>query len=103
MPIAARLPITAPTSATNVPVGEVAAGVLSGGSPFGFMLGRILSAYPEDPAALRILYLRTLARKPTNREMAKCRDYIKKTGNRAEALEDILWALINSTEFRTRR
>src|SRR5437763_1721360 len=31
------LPITAPTSPTNVPVGEVAAGLLSGASPFGFM------------------------------------------------------------------
>ena len=40
---AGRLPITAPTSPTNIPVGEVAAGVLSGGSPFGFMLGRMLA------------------------------------------------------------
>jgi pilus assembly protein CpaC len=40
---ASNLPITSPTSATNIPVGEVAAGVLSGGSPFGFMLGRIIS------------------------------------------------------------
>jgi pilus assembly protein CpaC len=40
---AANLPLTAPTSNTEIPVGEVAAGVLSGGSPFGFMLGRIIS------------------------------------------------------------
>ena len=40
---AGRLPITAPSSPTNIPVGEVAAGVLSGGSPFGFMLGRMLA------------------------------------------------------------
>src|ERR1051325_1900282 len=39
---ASRLPITAPTSDTNIPVGEVAAGLLSGASPFGFALGRIL-------------------------------------------------------------
>ena len=38
-----RLPITAPTSPTNIPIGEVAAGVLSGASPFGFMLGRMLA------------------------------------------------------------
>jgi pilus assembly protein CpaC len=37
------LPITTPTSPTQVPVGEVAAGVLSGGSPFGFLLGRMLT------------------------------------------------------------
>ena len=28
---------------TNIPVGEVAAGVLSGASPFGFMLGRMIT------------------------------------------------------------
>ena len=38
-----RLPITAPTSPTNIPIGEVAAGVLSGASPFGFMLGRMIA------------------------------------------------------------
>src|SRR5262245_8032862 len=40
---AGRLPITAPTSPTNIPIGEVAAGVLSGASPFGFMLGRMIA------------------------------------------------------------
>ncbi|MBX9774146.1 MAG: type II and III secretion system protein family protein [Xanthobacteraceae bacterium] len=38
-----RLPITAPSSPTSIPVGEVAAGVLSGASPFGFMLGRMIA------------------------------------------------------------
>ena len=42
------LPITSPTSPTNVPVGEVAAGLLSGASPFGFMLGRILASGTPD-------------------------------------------------------
>src|SRR5262249_30164241 len=67
------------------------------------LLGRILTAYPQDDEAIRMVYLRTLARKPTDRELTKCRDYIKKTGNRSEAFEDILWALINSTEFQTKR
>ena len=40
---AGKLPITSPTSPTNIPVGEVAAGVLSGASPFGFMLGRMIA------------------------------------------------------------
>ena len=30
-------------ASTNIPLGEVAAGVLSGGQPFGFMLGRMLT------------------------------------------------------------
>lgn len=67
------------------------------------LLARILKAYPKDDDALRMVYLRTFARKPTDRELAKCRQYIKKVGNRAEAFEDILWALVNSTEFQTKR
>jgi hypothetical protein len=67
------------------------------------LLSRILAAYPSDDEALKMLYLRTLARKPTDREMDKCRQYVEKTGHRAEAFEDILWALLNSTEFQTKR
>jgi hypothetical protein len=67
------------------------------------LLGRILKAYPQDDDALRMVYLRTLARKPTDGELQKCRGYIAKAGSRAEAFEDILWALINSTEFQTKR
>jgi hypothetical protein len=67
------------------------------------LLGRILSAYPKDDEALRMVYLRTLARKPTDREAVKGLAYVKKVGNRAEAFEDILWALLNSTEFQTKR
>jgi hypothetical protein len=67
------------------------------------LLGRILSAYPDNDEALKMVYLRTLARKPTDREMEKCRQHVEKAGNRAEAFEDILWALLNSTEFQTKR
>ena len=45
------------------------------------------------------LYERVLARKPTEEEQATCRRYIAKVGDRKEALEDILWTLVNSTEF----
>jgi hypothetical protein len=67
------------------------------------MLGRILSTYSDNDEALRTVYLRALARRPTDRELERCRDYIRTVGNRAEAFEDILWVLINSTEFQTRR
>jgi len=67
------------------------------------LLGRLLTAYPQDADALRVLYLRTLARKPTDREVQKCRDYLARAGSRAEGFEDILWALLNSTEFQTKR
>ncbi len=67
------------------------------------LLARILSAYPDNDEALRMVYLRTLARKPTDHEMDKCCQFLEKTKNRAEAFEDILWALLNSTEFQTKR
>jgi hypothetical protein len=67
------------------------------------VLSRILNANPKDDDALQSLYLRTLARKPTDRELEKCRNYIAKIGNRTEAFEDLMWALVNSTEYQSRR
>ena len=67
------------------------------------LVARILKAYPDDSAALRVLYLRALARRPTDHELARCRQHIQTAASRAEAFEDILWALINSTEFQTKR
>lgn len=67
------------------------------------LLGRVLTAYPDNNEALKVVYLRTLARRPTDRELTRCNEHIKTVGNRAEAYEDILWALINSTEFQMKR
>jgi hypothetical protein len=67
------------------------------------LLARILRAYPKNDDAIRMVYLRTFARRPTDRELTRCRQYLQKVGNRAEAFEDILWALLNSTEFQTKR
>ena len=59
---ASDLPLTAPSSPTNIPVGEVAAGVLSGGSPFGFMLGRMITGGTTIDAAINALEQRGLVR-----------------------------------------
>jgi hypothetical protein len=67
------------------------------------LLARILTAYPDNDDALRMVYLRTLSRRPTDRELTRCREYVRQVGNRAEAFEDLLWTLVNSTEFQTRR
>lgn len=67
------------------------------------VLSRILRSTRNDAEAIEAVYLRVLARKPTSRELQTCRDYIARVGNRGEAFEDILWALINSTEFQSRR
>lgn len=57
-----QLPITAPTSPTNIPVGEVAAGVLSGVSPFGFMLGRLIAGGTTIDVLINALEQRGLVR-----------------------------------------
>jgi hypothetical protein len=66
-------------------------------------LAKILKEHPQDDEAIRQVYLRTLSRKPTDRELETCRGYIKQVGDRAEAFEDLLWTLVNSTEFQTKR
>jgi len=67
------------------------------------VLAKILADNANDDEALKLVYLRTLARRPSDREFQRCRDFIQKVGNRPEAFEDILWTLINSTEYQTRR
>ncbi len=69
----------------------------------GAMLGKILSTTSNARNALRTLYMQVLSRPPTTEEAEVCARYIKSVGNQAEALEDIYWSLINSTEFLTRR
>jgi hypothetical protein len=67
------------------------------------VVGKLLREHDKDEAAAEEIYLRALCRKPTPREQKKCLAYVQKVGKRAEAFEDILWALINSTEFQTKR
>ena len=69
----------------------------------GTILGEILSATPDNRKALNALYLRVLAREPNAKEVQTCGKYLTNVGDRREAFEDILWSLINSTEFITRR
>ncbi|MDX1962773.1 MAG: DUF1553 domain-containing protein [Pirellulales bacterium] len=73
------------------------------------MLNRVLAENPADEDAISELYLRCLSREPKPAELATCQGYIASAGNkstggnsvssRADAFEDILWALINSPEF----
>jgi hypothetical protein len=63
------------------------------------LLADLLARGQTDEQIVEALYQRVLARKPTAEEQATCQRYIGKVGDRKEALEDILWALVNSTEF----
>jgi pilus assembly protein CpaC len=59
---ASNLPITSPTSNSEIPVGEVAAGVLSGGSPFGFAIARMISGGTTIDVLINALEQKGIAR-----------------------------------------
>jgi hypothetical protein len=66
-------------------------------------LAEILRKFGKDEDALQELYLLVHSRAPSARELEIARSYLKEVGNREEAFEDLLWSLLNSTEFQTRR
>ncbi|MEX1096513.1 MAG: DUF1549 domain-containing protein [Planctomycetales bacterium] len=70
-----------------------------GGTP----LATVLRENRDDGDALRAVFLRVLAREPSGTETKTCLEYISQVGNRAEAFEDVMWSLVNSSEFVTRR
>src|SRR5439155_959208 len=57
----------------------------------------------SDEDIVTALYERVLARRPRAEELATCQRYLARVGDRREALEDVFWSLVNSTEFLTRR
>lgn len=66
-------------------------------------LGRILTDNKDDRDALSELYLLVLAREPSKHEIEICTGYLKEVGQRNEAYEDLMWSLLNSSEFLSKR
>ena len=66
-------------------------------------LAAILRDQTNDAAAASELYLLVLARTPSDEELKVCAEYVNEVGNREEAFEDLMWGLVNSTEFLTKR
>ena len=64
-------------------------------------LRKLMRATRRDRRALvESLYLNVLSRRPTRDELATAEDYFKGGGvNRKQAVEDLVWALINTKEF----
>ena len=52
---------------------------------------------------VREAFLGVLARTPTDAETQRYVSYLKSAGNRGEAIDDVLWVLVNSAEFVTKR
>ena len=67
------------------------------------VLGELLADQANDQAVASELYLRTLSRDPTAKELEVALSYVKQSGSRDEGFEDVLWALVNSAEFMHRR
>lgn len=66
-------------------------------------LGKILRENKRESDALSELYLLVLAREPSKHEIEICQTYIKDVGQRGEAYEDLMWSLLNSSEFLSKR
>jgi len=66
-------------------------------------LAKILREHPDNTKAIEAVYLHTLGRKPTAHETKVSLEHLASLRNRGAAFEDLMWALINSAEFRTRR
>ena len=66
-------------------------------------LAGLLKEYPNDDDAIRELYLIVLSREPAAAELETCREHINASETRPAAYEDLLWSLINSAEFLTKR
>lgn len=66
-------------------------------------IARISGQVLTDEDVVRELFLNTVSREPGATELAICMDSLQQAPNRTEGLEDILWSLLNSTEFQSRR
>lgn len=71
------------------------------------LLGAIVDApFLTEKSRIETIYLATVSRMPTDRELEKAESFIARSAAgkdgkqaRAEAIADVFWALINSTEF----
>jgi len=66
-------------------------------------IARLRQSLTDDEDIVRELYLLALGRAATDDEVRICCNYITDGASRTESMEDIMWALLNSTEFQTKR
>ncbi len=61
------------------------------------------NAWPDTPHIIDQAYLRTLSRLPTAAEQASAAEYLQQSASPAAGLRDLLWALLNTKEFKLQR
>lgn len=66
-------------------------------------LAKDLAKIKSDEELIREAFWGVLARTPTAVEINRYKQHFQRTGNRSEAIEDLLWVLVNSAEFLTKR
>jgi Protein of unknown function (DUF1549)/Protein of unknown function (DUF1553) len=62
-------------------------------------IGHELDAGRQDTQILDEVYLAAVARQPTASERLAMTTHLKRSGDKRKALEDVVWALLNSKEF----
>ncbi|MFO1021254.1 MAG: DUF1553 domain-containing protein [Planctomycetales bacterium] len=63
------------------------------------LLKELVSSSQKDTKKVQRLYLATLNRVPSGREMNAARNILSGSGGEIPALQDLLWALLNCNEF----
>jgi hypothetical protein len=67
------------------------------------ILAKLLIDDADDQSVATKLYRIVLARSPSDRELGVVLAHVKQLDDRGAAFEDVLWGLLNSAEFTTRR
>ncbi len=66
-------------------------------------LSKLVATEPDNAKAISSLFQLVLARQPNDMESKFALEHISTGTSRGESFEDILWSLINSAEFTTKR
>ncbi len=66
-------------------------------------LGKLLQAGKANSDIIEDLYLASLCRYPTDTERSSLVQHVERSAVRRDALEDVLWGLLNSKEFLLRK
>ncbi len=69
----------------------------------GTLLSKLLQSEKDNRKLFARVFRQILARQPSPREIDIALTHIQKVGDRGEAFEDLVWALVNTAEFTTRR
>ena len=59
----------------------------------------LIKAKADDKTIVSDVYLAVICRPPSDAELKQGVDFLAKVGNRSEAAQDLMWALINSPSF----